>query len=1250
MHRTRFTAAVCAAGVLAAAEALADPSVEVESRRPSTSLDPQVATAVASRLPLAFEVNRGQAPDGWDFLVRCRGYHAFVRSSGIVFSFDGAALAMSLERAEAVAPTTRGLELAGKVNYFLGNDPSKWLSDVPLTRGARYEQVAPGASWSVGGRGRALEFAFDVEPGFEAPRMVFEGAKPLRLDKDGALRLSMPHGEATISAPVAWQDGDGRRIDVKARWKLDQGGIARIETSPVARDRVVHVDPTVTYATYLGGSGQEHCSAAAMDAAGAVYSTGFTYSADYPTTSGAFSRTLSGGRDGYVAKIGASGSSLAYATYLGSSAGSDYFASIVVDAAGNACVAGLAYAGNYPTTSGVYSPSPPGGGTPYGVLTQLNSTGASLVFSTYTAARGGTSVAFGPSGGIYVLESVGLSLYSAGAAGLVFSKQLVPATETGNVSPYSMAADVNGFAYVVGRTNNVNAPAGTSGAYKTSPTGTDAFLTKIGSDGVIRYATFLGGTGGEAGNAVDVNLAGQAYVVGYTTSANFPTTSDALQSSLSSSQDGYVTRFNAAGSALRYSTYVGPGEPMCIRVHPGSSYVLGGYTTSSSFPVFNAFQASPGGARDGFLMKFDRANVRSWSSYCGGSLSETPLGLGMAPDGAVALVGPTSSSDFPTVSPLQSAKASADDDQFVVVVPAAEPTNVTVLGVVAVSPPTWTVGFAYDALQLTATGGVGPHVWSVSTGAPPMGMSVSAGGVLSGTPTQSGQFDFTTRADDPTEMFAERPVTLLINPLPSIATQALPAATSGAAFDRAVAVNGGSGTMSFSLVSGPTPPGLTLGADGRLHGMPTQTGDFSFTAGVQDGRGATASGTVSLHVNSPPSIHAATDAPTTETRPFAFQPTANDGTPAITWSVASGNAPVADPIDAATGRVEGTAKAAADYSFTLRATDSNGASGERAFVATVNPWPQIDASTLPRAAMGRPYDALPGVSGGTPPFTWQFASGAAPAGLTLNAASGRLTGTPTADGAARVELACTDSAGATVTRGFDVEVAKLADLTRRKSVESVTLAAGASPALLRSFEATAGSLIGVAVRGGGFAGVAPELHVYDAAGTEWDLLQWTRTRPKSVSVRGAPLPATGRWFLTVKAAAGFEGKLKLTITIAPPKSIASTGELSATPTEFAFSAPPGALVTVTAKAGKGSAALPRIVSVTGPDAVDLVPGGKTAEKGGKATFSSKTPRAGGDWKVVFATRDGTAGDVAWTVKLKLPKTYDFALPDLPAGE
>ena len=1237
---------------LFAAGAAADPSLEPQGPRDPSGRPPlRQADALLSRLPLAFETNRGQAPEGWDFLARCRGYVAFVGPTRVVFSMDGAPLSMSLVGAAPCAPQTSGLELEGRANYFLGNDPAKWVTDVPLVRGVSYPEAAPGTTWSFGGRGRALDFAFELAPGLDGPRLAIEGAKGLRVADDGTLRAAMPHGEAVFSAPQAWQGMGASKLDAAARFVIDADGAVRVAVTPRDPRRSVHIDPSVTYESYLGGSDEDQCVSAAIDGSGNAYFSGLSRSSNFPTTSGAYRTTRVGNADAFVTKVNPTGSALIYSTYLGGNAADDVLGSLLLDSSGNAYVSGYSGGSGYPTTPGVIGPSPFGSGNGVNnVMTELGPSGTNLVFSTYLP-HGAGKIAYGPSGSLYVVDSIGVSKYSAGATSQLFYRQILPTgpLPNGGLALKGIGSDPDGNVYYAGETNYYLTT--TSGAYQAQPAGgTDVFVGKLDSNGATVYFTYIGGSSGDSAADLDVNLAGQAYVVGMTQSSNFPVTVDAYRSTITTSgqEDGFVTRLNANGSALRYSTYLGSGYGRAIRVHPGSSFAVGGTTFDSSFPVSSAFQDAIGGGQDGYVRVFNRDNTIAWSSFCGGSQSDGVSGLGMAPNGSLAIGGTTYSADLPTWSPYQASPA-GQYECFLIVVPDTLPT-VTLLGVGTSTLPTWTVGYSYSQ-QLAPSGGVGPYTWSLVSGTLPAGATLSSSGEISGTLTQTGTFTFKVHVDDAAEMLAERQLSIRVNPPPSITAAALPAATIATPYDRPVPITDGSGTMVFVVTSGSTPPGTSLQSDGRVTGTPAQTGDFAFTVRVTDGRGATGSRAVSLRVNPRPSIDATIAPPCTEGRLYSFIPSARDGSPPFTWTVVAGGLPVPAAVDAATGRVAGSAKTPATYGYTLRATDSAGATIDRGFTTIVSPWPQITSTSLRTAAVGRPYAALLGRSGGTLPLGWSVALGALPAGLSLDAATGSIAGTPTAERFDTVILECHDACGASVSAGFAFAAAAPVDLTRRRWSEKIEFTATSPAVAFRYLELTGGATLSFEVKGGATKTAGQELRLYDATGAEIDLAPYTKSKKGVVRVAGLIVPSTGRYFLTCEPAGGFVGKLSLTARAAPRTSWPGALSIAAGGTsEVTFAAPPGAKLSVSAKGVQPGDALPRIAAIIGPDGADLVPGGKSAEKGRTVVFSTRTKLLGGDHRVVLSARDGTAGDVAWTVKLAAPGRYDFGLPDLPAGD
>jgi hypothetical protein len=384
------------------------------------------------------------------------------------------------------------------------------------------------------------------------------------------------------------------------------------------------------YSTYFGGANRDSGNDIAVDAAGNAYITGLTDSGDLPTTPGAFRTTPAGGDEfnSYVMKLNAAGSALVYSTYLGPGIG----AGIVVDSAGNAYVTGQAAPG-HPTTPGAFQPM--SGGNSDAFVTKLNSTGTALVYSTFLGGSGfdvGSKVTIDSAGSAYVtgrgepgfpvtsgafqtsiagsFDGFVTKLNSTGTA-LVYSTFLGGlSSDTGN----GIAVNTAGNAYVVGVTNSLNFPS-TPGAFQTMNAGSsDAFVTELSAAGdALVYSTYLGGNANEFGFDIALDTAGNASVTGPTESSNFPTTADAFQSTNAGFSDVFVTRLNATGTALVFSTYLGgsafdSGSSIWVD-SAGSIYVTGG-TGSADFPITpGAFQTMPGGgSTDAFVAKIVFSN------------------------------------------------------------------------------------------------------------------------------------------------------------------------------------------------------------------------------------------------------------------------------------------------------------------------------------------------------------------------------------------------------------------------------------------------------------------------------------------------------------------------------------------------------------------------------------------------------------------------------------------------------------------
>src|SRR6266576_5953846 len=371
---------------------------------------------------------------------------------------------------------------------------------------------------------------------------------------------------------------------------------------------VTKVNPItgLVYSTYLGGIDPDffHGEAAtgiSLDAQGDAYVTGRTYSTSFPTTAGALQTTFGGVEDGFVAELNPSGSALVYSTYVGG-AGSDQATGIAVDAAGNAYVTGITNSTDFPTTPGalqtVY------GGVTNAFVTVFGPAGSSLVYSTYLGGTG-----------------------SAGANGI--------------------AVDGAGNAYVTGSTAT-GFPV-TPGVVQSTPGGGgEAFVTALNAAGsALIYSTYLGGSGGDKGNKIAVDAAGNAYVAGHTASTNFPTTPSAFQSTFAGGTiDGFVAALNSSGSALLFSTFLGgtgSDQGKGIALDAAGNVYLVGSTDSRDFPITGTvIPADTGGGNDAFVTALTgTGDALVFSTHLGGNGPDGGFGIAVDSAGTTYVTGVT---------------------------------------------------------------------------------------------------------------------------------------------------------------------------------------------------------------------------------------------------------------------------------------------------------------------------------------------------------------------------------------------------------------------------------------------------------------------------------------------------------------------------------------------------------------------------------------------------------------------------------
>jgi len=590
------------------------------------SFSRQSVAQVFSALPLRFEENQGQADARVRFLARAHASVLFLTESGASLLYLSPATAPGGDESKSEvlrvklvgsnrAPEISGLErLPGRSNYFVGNNPRRWRVNVPAFAQVRCRAVYPGISLVYYGNQGRLEYDFELAPG-TSPRVIamgFEGARGVEVRSTGELSVRMTKREVIVHRPLAYQLVRGVRRMVPACFESRGAAVVGFAVGPYDSSKPLIIDPVLTYSTYLGGSGVDQGKSVAVDASGNIYVAGATTSSDFPTTVGVVQSSLNGGNDVFVTKLDPNGGALVYSTYLGGS-GDEQATHIAIDSAGNSYVTGVTGSTNFPTTLGALQTSLLGSNDAF--VVKLDSTGTALVYSTYL---GGSDV------------------------------------DLGN----SIAVDSSGNVYLVGQTVSTDFPISAGAFQTTPGGNGDAFVTKLSGDGAtLVYSTLLGGSASDQGTGIAVDAAGAAYVTGTTSSTDFPTTNP-LQAAIAGSSDAFVTEVSPDGTSLIYSTFLGGTDSEAgadIVLDSSQDAFVTGTTNSTDFPVLSPYQAANAGGSDGFITKINAGgSALRWSTYLGGSGQDVPRAMALDSSGNVYVVGQTGSANFPKANPLQS--------------------------------------------------------------------------------------------------------------------------------------------------------------------------------------------------------------------------------------------------------------------------------------------------------------------------------------------------------------------------------------------------------------------------------------------------------------------------------------------------------------------------------------------------------------------------------------------------------------------
>ncbi|MES1257835.1 MAG: SBBP repeat-containing protein, partial [Acidobacteriota bacterium] len=578
---------------------------------------PSEGAGSQARMPFSFVENRGQTDARVRYIGTGPQFKAWFYDEAVAFQQGTAVTRVRFEGAHPRPRIEATDPLGATASYLRGSNRAAWQSDLPLFGAIHYLGVWPGIEIRFKAEQSQTKAEYVVSPGASIAeiRLHFEGKAAIQ--PDGSLVVSNETGEFREDKPVLYQNRGASRIEVPGAFIQLEDGAIGFGVPVYDRTKPLVIDPSIIFSGYFGGSAQSTITAVAVNSWYNTIVAGWTIGTDLPATGGAKPRNA-GGVDAFVAGFSPDGGKLLFCTYLGGS-GDDRAFGVAVDSANNTYVTGYTSSANFPVVGGVQTKLK---GVRDAFVAKLNPAGSALVYSTYL---GGTGV------------------------------------DTGN----AIAVDANQCATIIGDTTSTNLPV-TPGTFQPALAGSqDAFVARLAANGAsVAWLTYFGGSGSDHGAALKLDAAGAIFVVGSTTSSDFPVI-QAAQPQSGGGQDGFVAKLAADGKSFLFSTYLGgsggtPGAPEAVNAVSlgyAGNLMVAGVTSSPDFPVTPpALQLVFGGGQtDGFISRFDQNT---------GALQRSMFVGGAGDDGITGMVadvysnffwitGYTGSTDFPTQNAAQ---------------------------------------------------------------------------------------------------------------------------------------------------------------------------------------------------------------------------------------------------------------------------------------------------------------------------------------------------------------------------------------------------------------------------------------------------------------------------------------------------------------------------------------------------------------------------------------------------------------------